>query len=128
MMPDPTTAATSSAVPIPSAAARRPRFTLAANRGVRAVAVFYLGKDDVGLPATAVRIGRPHLILHRVAARFVGLDIDRVTGFAESSDRRVDVLCFLDDDAVMRTFRNARERIGGRCASSSPGSSVRNSA
>jgi hypothetical protein len=36
-------------------------------------------------PAAAVGIGSPDLVLNRVAARFVGLDVDGISGFLQTS-------------------------------------------
>jgi len=96
----PTTAASSSAVPMTWAAARRARFNSAAGRrcgryrcGHPAtsrciiVALFGVGDDEVRLPAPAIGIRCPHFILDGIAARLVHLDINGVASRAKTPAR-----------------------------------------
>src|SRR5271168_784666 len=102
MMPEPTTAASKSAVPTASAVARRARFISAARdsrrrkcgvglaaRRLFVIALFGLSDNVVRLPAASIGIRSPDFILHRVAARFFGLDIDQIASLLQTHDRGV---------------------------------------
>ena len=95
MIPEPTTAASKNAVPVNSATTGR-SVTVRRSRGV---ARFRFFVHDVGFPAAAVRIARPHFGLLRVAARLVAFDVHRVTRALQPRDLRIDGIRRIDDDA-----------------------------
>ena len=76
---------------LPQSPARRPR------RGERLA----VREHAIELPARALRIARPDLVLHRVTAGPIGFDLARDAGGREPRDRRVDLGLLEDLDPQM---------------------------